>query len=66
MGLFGGCKHDWIVVAKTFMEPNPKGEDDWIDTEYAERCRAGVTTVLMVCGDCGAKSVTEMLGKEIA
>lgn len=64
MGWFG-CKHEWYVVAKTFMEPNPDGEDDWIDAKYSERCRAGVTTVLITCDVCGDTKIMEMLGKEI-
>ncbi len=62
---FFGCNHDWIVIAKTYMDPAPDVEADWLDAEIAERCRAGVTTVLMTCNECGKKNVTEMLGKEI-
>ena len=66
MGLFSGCKHEWYVVAKTFMPPAPEGENGWdmVDSTIAERSRAGVTTVLMACDVCGKTSVTEMLGRE--
>lgn len=67
MGWFS-CKHEWYVVAKTFMPPNPNPDpnDDWAGSEFVERARAGVTTVLMTCDVCGKTSVTEMLGKETA
>ena len=65
MGWFG-CEHTWRLVAKTFAEPREVTDEslELFDGEYYERCRAGVTTVLMVCDDCGKKDVTEMLGKE--
>lgn len=70
MGLFG-CSHDWEVRVKTFAPPKPVDaavvescafEDTTVS--YVERCHAGVTTVLLVCQECGDTNVVEMLGKD--
>jgi hypothetical protein len=65
MSLFG-CQHDWNIKAKTFMPPRDEVMSGAESESYVERAAAGVTTVLLVCLECGEARRHEMLGAEVS